>query len=378
MEIRSLYSELYNLKQNERKLLELIWRKQSVARKELADITGLTGASATRLTKKVMDLLLVEESVEKQGRRGSPNKPLTLNFARYYSVGVSFDKHQVTVVLTNLHGEILDKNVQIVDVVSVNALESILKRFIKNSASLAQDDATIIGIGIAIPGYRAVNEQQWAVHWDFPALLKTDIQLELTKRLQIPVTVERDAVASMWAERLQGQAREQDNFFLFYLAQGVGGCAMLAGVPVLGASGNAGGMGILFPYERSRPSARDLHEFLAKQDANCTIQREIPQDLIESWISHVFADFRRAIDIVTRLYDPGLVIIGGDLPQQVIDSMMKKLACYSIKTGYTADIAVPKLSASSFQQSLVMVGAATLPVVSILTGHLHNEITLLD
>jgi predicted NBD/HSP70 family sugar kinase len=176
------------------------------------------------------------------------------------------------------------------------------------------------------------------------------------------------------AERLQGIGRDNDNIFLMYLAQGVGGCAMVNGSPIIGSRGNAGGVGILFPYDKPRPSARDYNDFIItnrKLHVDNNINIEQASDL---WIEQVLPSLRSSIDTISRFYDPSHLILSGELPKLVIDKLITKLDYRNIKTGYTAPIGVPSVVLSSFDESIALIGASVLPMSALLTGSFSSRL----
>lgn len=369
------YIDLYTLSGNERRLLDLIWRRESVARKDLAKETGLTGASATRLTKKIVSLNLVEESVEKGGNRGSPNRPLRKKVNCYYSIGLCFDKYSITMVLVCVKGQIIERKKVSTKQINIDSFSTALEGFIDSSKVLAKRTSTLLGIGVAIPGYRAICDQQWAIHWDYDSLLDVSIEQELYSRLMVPVIVERDAICALWAERLQGTCKDIDDFFILYMAQGVGGCAMINGEPVVGARGNAGGVGILFPYDQPRPSAKNYKDFLRE----CQLSQKNNFNLskvIDLWVDKVTPNLSHCIDTLSRLYDPSSVVLSGDLPKPVIKRLASELNNKEIKTGYTASIGVSNVICSSFDETISLIGASVLPISSIISGSYSSRIGL--
>lgn len=369
----NIYKSLYTLSGNERVLLDLIWRRKSIARKDLAKETGLTGASATRLTKKIIELDLVEESIEKDGKPGSPNRPLRKKNRRYYSIGLNFNKSLITMVLVCVEGRIVERQSVETKRIDIDSFSNALKQFISESKILAKESTTLLGIGVAVPGYRSICEQQWAIHWDFDALLDTSIEDELYRRLKVPVVAERDSVAALWAERLQGVGRDNDDLFLMYLAQGVGGCAMLNGRPITGYRGNAGGVGILFPYDKPRPSFKDYRDFIENQKFGRGSDFNL-DDGSNAWVEQVLPSLRHSIDTISRLYDPSHLILSGELPKSVIDKLISKLDYCEIKTGYTAKIGVPEVVSSSFDDSIALIGASVLPISALITGSFNHRL----
>jgi predicted NBD/HSP70 family sugar kinase len=370
MQSVNVYEVLYSLSQNERNLLSLIWRKHAISRKALAELTGLTGASTTRLTKPLLNLSIIEESVLKDGKRGSPNRPLKVKQRSLLSVGLSFHQHSIEIVLVIPKGEVIEKQVTPIKDINVEVLTSTLSSFIKQSPTINSPDTILLGIGISMPGYRSICDQHWAIHWDYSSLLNTSLEEELCDTLKLPVIVERDAIASLWAERLFGLCTDVDDFFIMQLSQGVGGCAMISGQPITGSKGNAGGIGILFPYGQPRPSASDYEHFTKSYSKNRTKFNN--EDLTNQWVKRTLPAVKFGIDTITRLYDPSKIIIAGDLPFSVRNQLKNDLNYQKIDTGYTAEIGIPEICISQFNELTSAFTASSLPVAAILNGQFKH------
>ncbi|WP_373415068.1 winged helix-turn-helix transcriptional regulator [Ensifer aridi] len=68
---------------NERRLVELIFKNKGVARVELAQLSGMTGATVTRLIASLLDLGLITEEPDRSGAQGQPRRLLQLQARRF-------------------------------------------------------------------------------------------------------------------------------------------------------------------------------------------------------------------------------------------------------------------------------------------------------
>ena len=73
---------------NERRLVELVFRHERMARIDLAAAADLTPASVTRLVAGLMKLGLFSESALKDGARGQPKKLLEIRRTTVLLAGV--------------------------------------------------------------------------------------------------------------------------------------------------------------------------------------------------------------------------------------------------------------------------------------------------
>ncbi len=365
---QDILQDLRKLTINERNLLDLIWRSGPISRKSLAELAGLTGASATRLTKRVLSLGIVEESVHLAGTVGTPIRPLNRSHAKIFSVGISFSKTSISFAVIDLLGEIHESIHEQVDEITLPVLVDFVGTCIRKSFSLNQAEARLLGVGIALPGYRATSRGHWAVHWDFPGLLSLDMEKELTQQLGVPVFAERDAQASAWAERMNGKGRSLQSFCVIYLAQGVGGAVMSDGRMMSGKHGNAGGLGILFPYDQPRPSARDLEVHLEKHSLSLESLDPTNSDhagVLDAWINAVVPRLRTGFNHIARLYDPEMIILSGPLPRFILDRLVIAAEYRQVETSYSAELPCPRVSVSDITDNSLLQGAACLPLAHI-------------
>ena len=370
MQLLSLICDDNPLSKNEKIILEKIWTYGPVSRKVLSELTGLTGASATRLTKKLIDSGIVQQNIERSGVVGNPSRPLSRAGSGVYTLGLSFDKTHIWLQINDLFGNEIEATEIQTDSISISSLEHAITSTISNSHVLHKDNSCFAGVGIAVPGYRAAEHGSWAVHWDFPELVNIDLESDLATRLALPVFAERDALAAAWAERFNGRGKSTHSFFSVYLAQGVGGALMVNGLPMLGAFGNAGGMGALFPYDEPRPSTYDLRNFLALENIGMEdVEQDTTryEDVLDRWVDHIIPNFRKGLGLISRLYDPEQIVISGLLPSAAIQKLIEAVDLSALKSGYTAELPKPEIHAGANEKKCLLMGAASLPIAKLIS-----------
>lgn len=358
-----------DLTANERAIIDLVWRFGPVSRKSIAELSGLTGASATRLTRRALDLGLIEEQMVHSGAVGNPSRPLQRAQTGLYSLGVCFSQTVIEAALVDLNGVSVETTTADISSITVDDIAAFVRDFMKSSKTLGRH-GRLLGVGIAVPGYRVEPPGHWALHWDFPHLLGLHLESELATRLQVPVHAERDAVAVAWAERLNGVSKTIQSFFLVYLAQGVGGALMVDGLPLLGKHGNAGGLGALFPYEQPRPSAHDLQQHLIRDaidPAELDLDKPSHSESVDRWIEAVSPGMRTAVNLISRLYDPELIVIGGAIPSLVVNRLLAATDFSQVTPDYTVNLAPPEVRASHLLNDCVLAGAAALPIARLVS-----------
>jgi predicted NBD/HSP70 family sugar kinase len=359
------------LSANERAILDLIRRRESIARARIANVTGLTSASVTRITQGMEERGLIEETEATRNGRGQPARPLRLRAEGGFAIGLNFSHTSVDAVLLDLAGNIR----AVADALLANtALETI----VGTSRTLCQDllaghksvGGAMIGVGVAVPGYRSERPEQFALHPTFSSLLTRNLAEEFRGGLAQPVTVERDAIAAAVGESLIGHGRNRTSFGFVHLGHGIGGALVQNGTPIYGAHGNAGGIGDLFPRDRPRPSGSDLIETLRREGLDVRDFRDLtalaPETCapLDRWIARAGQELRDGLALFARIFDPHAIVIGGRLPLAICERLAQCIQALPQPTTYTDDLPQPEIKVSTHGPLSGAIGAACLPLYS--------------
>lgn len=159
----------------------------------------------------------------------------------------------------------------------------------------------------------------------FPGWHAYPLREVVTTRTGLPTVTANDAQAAAWGEYLRGAGRGCRNFVFVTVSTGIGGGVVLAGSPLVGASGLAGHLGLTLPTldgvailetfvsgtavaRRASPAdgpSRSAPEVLAAADDG-----DAAADAIVAEAARVLA---RALANVRMLFDPDRIAIGGGL-----------------------------------------------------------------
>ena len=137
-------------------ILEEIVKNEPVSRSDLAKITGLNKVTVSSQISDLLDeKLLVEKKSENSPGISGGKKPvlLSLNKKCAYSLGLELKKDSISSILTNLNGEIINKETFPVKKTSpefiVNKIEEIFKHYTKN---IKNSKFGIIGLSVGVHG----------------------------------------------------------------------------------------------------------------------------------------------------------------------------------------------------------------------------------
>lgn len=321
---------MLNLTQNERRVLDLIWRKGPIARAEIAHQIGLTTGPVTRITQRLLSGGLLAESVRHSGGRGNPMRPLEIADEGALAFGVNFSHRHLEVGLIDLRGRILGSVRRNFEEARPAVLTKAAREGIAELKEAHGVDATrVLGVGFAVPGDFVTTRRFINAHPYFPHLRGVDLVDAFSAVGPYPVYIENDCNAAALGERVHGHGRTFESFISVFVCHGIGGGVILKGELHRGAHGNAGGLHAFFPVSLPRPSGHDLFDTLAREGVSV---RDFPDfeapgalDLpgVRPWIARAGKQLRDALTITSRLFDPDAVVIGGRLPPPFLAELAK-------------------------------------------------------
>src|SRR3569833_2380872 len=89
---------------NQRVTLQAIRLSGAATRTDLALMTGLTAASITNITKRLLRDQLIQEAGRTRGSLGQPATKLSINLDGSKSLGLNIDRDHVTMVVVDVSG----------------------------------------------------------------------------------------------------------------------------------------------------------------------------------------------------------------------------------------------------------------------------------
>ena len=239
-------------KMNQQLVIRLIQSRGPIARRDIARISGLSPASVTGITAKLIELGLVQEAgeVENEDRTGRRAIKLRLNPESGYVVGVSLAMHTFTCVLTDLDANIICSDIHKFPLNNTTSIlydpESIIQSIIQSVENLL-DQAQIklerlMGIGVGINGIVDFEAgiSIFAPHYNWH---NVPLAQPIAAHFNVPVYLENDARALTIAEQLFGVGRDVDHFVAVAVGYGVGAGIVTNGQIYRGGIGGAGEFG---------------------------------------------------------------------------------------------------------------------------------------
>jgi predicted NBD/HSP70 family sugar kinase len=213
----------------------------TTSQSELIDLTELTGATVSTNVRALIDEGFVAEVGTAASTGGKRRRMVRLVGGARYAVGVHLDRSVSQVVLVNLAGDVV-ATVGGAGMAIGQADESIDRIAAQIEALIAQagiDRARVLGIGVCLPGPMT---QQGAEKALVPAFIAQWANIPLAELLRratgLAVVVDNDATACALGEYWINPKGSQSMATL-YMGSGLGGAAIIDGIPYRGVTGNS-------------------------------------------------------------------------------------------------------------------------------------------
>jgi N-acetylglucosamine repressor len=231
--------------ENRSTLLKLLRQNDHVCRKDLAEMSGLTGAAVTNLIRDLIKIGLVKEDRNFVSSSGKNAIPLQLNNQRFLVVGVNLRRDHITYALFDLSGTLLEKN-KIYWEPNDPIAEILNKLFtaIDCCTKMTGDKGRVIGIGVSVPGPINLEKGEISILTNMPSEWRSvPIKKYLEDRFNLPVVLDNNSNSTALAEKWFGDGREYQNLLSILISKGMGAGVIIDGRIYHGACGFAGEMG---------------------------------------------------------------------------------------------------------------------------------------
>ena len=344
---------------NERLILQVIRRANSIPKAEIARKTGLTAQTVSVIVNRLLDekLLRKESRRREAGKVGQPAVPIALNPDGAYSVGVKIGRRSLDVLLVDFLGNVLS---HVSDRYAFPDPDVVLPRA---EACIAQVKAILskeqqrrmVGIGITAPygigGWRQElsGPPEVLAKWD-----GIDIRRRMAEDEELPIWFENDATAACMADLiLNDEGSRFDNYLYIFIGTFIGGGIVLDGLLHRGPFGFAGSVGSMPVPSSFDPKKEDPVQptvqlircasryLLDERLRDCQLDPEaavplsglgtwdgpVPEarDALAEWIGTASASIAVAICAASSTIDFEGIVVDGALPQPVVDELTRRI-----------------------------------------------------
>ncbi|MER8944845.1 ROK family transcriptional regulator [Mesorhizobium sp. M0701] len=232
---------------NERLVLSLVRQHGSLAKSDIARMTGLSAQTVSVIMRELEEDDLLVRQAPLRGKIGQPSIPMALNPDGAYFIGLKIGRRSAELVLIDFLGNVrsmLQHSYRYpAPRETVEFVTSGMKKM-RSELTPAQDKR-IAGLGIAMP-FELWN---WADTAGAPREIMDewrhrDIRADIQAQCEFPVYLQNDATSACGAELVFGHAAgAARDFVYFYIGAFAGGGIVLNGRLFGGPTGNAGALG---------------------------------------------------------------------------------------------------------------------------------------
>ncbi len=341
-----------------------------------AEIARASGLSIQAVSNIIADLL-TEGFIREQGRRsagrGQPPVQYSLHPEGGYALGVEIRPDAVFAAVLDLCGTTIGAEraaLPATDRATITrAVTGLCDRVLAGSATPKR---RVLGAGVVMPGPFGTTGIEGSgselLTWD-------DIAPDtwFSQALGLPVVVENDANAAAMAERIAGVAKGLDTYAFLYFGTGLGLGSVHKGRLIAGAHGNAGEIGHIpvpaggrtVPLESvvSRLSVRRaLHEAgtLVSSGDEITRLYDARNPVLLAWLEAAVEPLSAAVTIVENLFDPQTVILGGAMPDAILDHLLASVRLSHRSVSLRDNRNHPRLLRGASGRMTATLGAAAL------------------
>ncbi|MCG8568562.1 MAG: ROK family protein, partial [Spirochaetes bacterium] len=217
---------------NEKVILNLLYKHQSLSQSEACLMSGLKPSTAFRIFSALKEKGLIEvikstvnqkkDISDKKGR-----KPVyySLNAKRFYSIGIDFWSKQATIVITDFTGHALFYKV--VDLpqgyTALEVLKYIIQLIHSSVAEAKISENKILGIGICAPGRVNIKQGLVISYTRIRDMKNFEIAKLLEEEFETPVYVHNNCSIIGLSEYHKHQKTMKGSVLTILIRSGVGG-----------------------------------------------------------------------------------------------------------------------------------------------------------
>lgn len=218
--------------------------------------------------------------------------------------------------------------------------------------------------------------------WD--AWANVQVASRLKELCGLTVLVENDATAAAIGEHFARSDKDNRNFAHLYIGYGIGAGVIIDGMPLKGAWGNAGELGLL-PFQPKRmrdaeepqiiDSILSLNGIATALDwsiedadaavADVTVLAEIHarrDARLTAWMEEAGLCLRLLTAILESTIDPEFITVGGSLPPSIITALVERAYPLHRSLSERKDRRWPRLIVGQLTDDAPVIGAASLPI----------------
>ncbi|RVD57243.1 ROK family transcriptional regulator [Mesorhizobium sp. M2D.F.Ca.ET.185.01.1.1] len=319
---------------NERLVLSLVRQHGSLAKSDIARMTGLSAQTVSVIMRELEEDKLLVRQAPLRGKIGQPSIPMALNPDGAFFIGLKIGRRSAELVLIDFLGNVRAMLQHSYRYPAPRETVEFVTQGIKTMRGelTPAQDKRIAGLGVAMP-FELWN---WADTAGAPRDVMEewrhrDIRADIQAQCEFPVYLQNDATSACGAELVFGQAGAARDFVYFYIGAFAGGGIVLNGRLYSGPKGNAGALGSMpVPGPDGKPtqlidvaSIAMLEKALSAKGIDGSYLWTSPQEWgdigaeLDEWIASASRALAYAIVAASSVIDFEAAVIDGWMPLEV-------------------------------------------------------------
>ena len=185
---------------NRSRIVKHLYHNGISSRAQIAKALELTPAAITKITARLIEAGMIEETGDLEGSKNRRSIGLKLNTTHFRIIGIKFARSLVQIGVFDLCGNTL--SFENLPTVCDNTINDSIVTIHQRVEQLLDNDPSIVAIGMAVPGPYLRNVGRTAVVSNMQGWRKINFIDEFATAFRVPVFIEQDARAGALAHYL--------------------------------------------------------------------------------------------------------------------------------------------------------------------------------
>ncbi|WP_371170868.1 ROK family transcriptional regulator [Aliiroseovarius sp. 2305UL8-7] len=353
---------------NRQAVLGRIQSAGQMGRAEIARALGLSTQAVSNIIAELEDDGLLFEVGTRSAGRGLPAVQYGVNAQGGYALGIEIRPDAVFAALVDLQGQPAATRRHALKNTKPEKLVSKVVKLRDDMLSTAGIDlGKLLGAGVVIPGPFGHTGLS-GLGSDLDGWQDFDAQVLFEDALGVPVEFSNDANAAAMSERI---ARGLSNFAYLYFGAGLGLGLIHHGQLITGAYGNAGEIGHVQINTPNGPASleRQLSRVALQTHMGAETILDVKaidrlfassDSVLMEWLENGAAALSQAVGLIENMFDPQTVVLGGAMPETVLDHLVRQTTLPALSVSNRADNTLPRLQRGTCGPMTATKGAASL------------------
>jgi predicted NBD/HSP70 family sugar kinase len=381
---------------NRRVILGYVQLSDGAGRAEIARSSGLSTQTVSNLIAELEHDGLVIPAGRRRSARGQPPVIYTFNPAGAAALGFEVRPDALVAALTDLAGAVLWRAQRPLPASDPDTVFALMADMAAQAREMCE--MPVLGAGLVLPGPFGVEGLSAAgatVLSGWQGL--DDAATRAAQALGLPVIVEKDATAAAIGEAMRGVAQGLDTFCYLYFGAGLGLGVIAQGQPLRGAYGNAGEVGHVIVAPDGLPCDCGNAGCLEQYASRMALRRHLADrgllspmtppgggqtDAVAArlmaegdaglaqWLAAAARLLSPVIGTLENIFDPQAVVLGGALPDAVLDDLLARLCLPRGSVARRADRSRPRVLRGASGRMTGALGGAALVIHDTVTPRL--------